>query len=1332
MPDHDQPMEVSKPIKYPGWDQAEAPWTTTALPNALILPLFLFTGRQAGVLRCGVGALLVGTFAALVRVQQISLWWGMLFLPPALALFLSSYEVVFSRPDWVDPEVFGRKKLPAHAPLAYHTSIEAARKAAMSHSLRSESENIILLSGPASAGQWRFKYAPSVSAAPLHFEDPGFPADDWDTDVPVPGNWQLCKDASTGEPRFDIPVYTNFRYPIPLHPPYVPRGNPTGCYRRTFDVPAALLEKGGRAHLLFHGAGSAFHVWVNGSLAGYSQDGKLAAEFDVTGLVHRDGQSNVLALRVLRWSDGSYLEDQDHWRLSGIERDVELVMIPGAGSGFSLSDYTAVARLDSQHEHGHLDVTVQVARHRIFPGSFQVQALLYEDSEGGALVGKASVVKDGTSTAAASGASPTEVFVSIPVKNPRKWTAETPQLYTLVLTLSTEGLGEGKTPSTLQQAEGCRVGFRAVEIRDSQLCVNGQPLVVAGVNRHEHDPDTGKVVDEASMVQDIVLLKRYNFNAIRASHYPNHPRWYELCDELGIWVVDEANVETHGMKPIGRISADPVWRAAYVDRMVRMVQTHKNHACVVVWSLGNESGDGQNLQAGREAIKALDPTRPVQYEGGGADMCGTGRTSLTDIQCPMYAVPAAAIQMAQSTRDARPVILCEYSHAMGNSNGNLFKYWDAVWALPRFQGGFIWDYVDQGLRHTDRLTGRSYWAYGGDFGDVDGPCSGHGQFCINGVVFPDRAPHPALHEAKHLQSPVKFHVQGPSSTRRTPMALTLGIENRYSFQSLAHLTFHWALKSDAGVLAAGTLNVEGKEVGPGQRVEVTQDVGQDGRPGSPSEPPRKLMSVLAASSPFKRSNGEKKDKRTGGNDSTTGGTEGGIPSESSGLGGTSVWSTAWVEVTALLKADTPWAPKGHVVARETFLQALVGVSEGASGDRVPVPLLTMPALELRQERTEEGQGPWTAHAAAGEEAVLVVSGTKTSKGKDWRVVFGKRSGRLLEYRVGGVDLLVPQTGGPEHAFLRAATDNDRAGYPVSATFVTPKWLCDALEPYSPWNVLSYYARWRRLGLCLDGLETSVQEVTPVVHTTKRVEILVRATVSTAQAGPLLDVQTRYIVYGSMDVKMGIKVVSLYENQTKAPLHLPRVGVALQLPREFTDVSWLGLGPHESYSDRKRSGLLDVHHAHVRDLHTPYVVPSENGGRADVRWAALRDPESKMGLLLRCTNGPVHEVEDEGTPEKRNKSVHTPGTFQFNASMHSVRELEQATRTCELPTWEEAQRLYVHVDHRHMGVGGDNTWEPDLIHSEFLVPCVGTWEYDVYLSPLVPDEEPYAKACRVLE
>jgi len=1357
----DKLTQIFEPLKYPGWDKPVAPWTTTAWPNAFILPLFLFTGRRASIVRCGLGVLLAAAFAVLVQHFQCSLLWGALLLPPALALIWLSYEALLPRDDWENPQVFGHKKLPAHAPLAYHTSIDAARKAAVSFASRAQAENIVSLSGPASAGQWRFKYAPTVASAPRYFHDPSFSVDNWDADVPVPGNWQLCKDKATGGPRYDIPIYTNFRYPIPLHPPYVPKANPTGCYRRTFDVPAGLVKDGGRVHLLFHGAGSAFHVWVNGKMAGYSQDGKLPTEFDVTSLLlteeeEEEGRSNVLAVRVLRWSDGSYLEDQDHWRLSGIEREVELVFVPGAGSGFSLSDYTAVARLDSHYQDGHLDVTAQVSMHRFFAGSFQVQALLYEDSENGPLVGKATVVKSATaaspsSSSSSSSSSTIEVFVSIPVKNPRKWTAETPNLYTLVLTLSTEGPCEGREggskaqahpPSVLQQAESCRVGFRTVEIKNSQLLVNGKALVVAGVNRHEHDPDTGKVVDEASMVQDILLLKRFNFNAIRASHYPNHPRWYELCDELGIWVVDEANIETHGMKPIGRISADPAWRDAYVERMVRMVQTHKNHPSIIIWSLGNEAGDGVNLRAGRDAVKALDSTRPVQYEGGGADMCGTGRTSLTDIQCPMYPVPKAAVQMAQSQEDDRPVILCEYSHAMGNSNGNLFKYWEAVRALPRFQGGFIWDYVDQGLRKFDRKTGRSYWAYGGDFGDVNGPCNGHGQFCINGIVFPDRAPHPVMWEAKFLQAPVAFRAEGGREGRR-PGSFRVGVENRYGFLGLGHLVFEWTVKSDGGVLARGELVVEGeggREVGPGEMVVVTQDVRQGGRGGAAGgaagfSPVKKRFSV---SSPFKK---KSKEGSNGRESSSI------ISSSSSSSSMTSAWSTAWVELTASLKEDTPWAPKGHMVAIQSLPLDMRGEEGGGSGGGVPVPLLTMPALVMKQERTQEGRGPWAAYAAGGDQAVITVEGKGEGEGEGWRVVVGKNTGRILEYVVGGTHLLVPQSGGPEHAFLRAATDNDRAGFPVSATFVFPKWLCDFLEPYSPWKTLSYQARWRRVGMTGGGLTTTVSEVTPVAHSPSRVEILVRSTVSAAKLGPLLDVQTRYTIYGSKDIKMAVKVVSLYEKQGTEPLHLPRVGVALQVPRELAEVSWFGLGPQESYCDRKTGGVLDVYHSHVRDLHTPYVVPSENGGRADVRWAALRDPGSKMGLLLRTTNGPVvveeeeeEEEEEEGREEavarrmvgkKGGEKVHVSGTFQFNASMHSVAELERAMKTYELPRWEEVESVHVHVDHRHMGVGGDNTWEPDLVHSEFLVPCVGTWGYEVYVSPLEAGEEPAVKACRVL-
>ena len=520
---------------------------------------------------------------------------------------------------------------------------------------------------------------------------------------------------------------------------------------------------------------------------------------------------------------------------------------------------------------------------------------------------------------------------------------------------------------------------------------------------------------------------------------------------------------------------------------------------------------------------------------------------------------------------------------------------------------------------------------------------------------------------------------------------------------------------------------------PGQIVEVVQDVRVGG--GMPSS-----GSSSSLSSPFKALQ-RKKEGSDG--DGGGGGGGGNVHSNNNKKKmATMPWSSAWVELTAALKEDTPWAKKGHVVAIQSLpLDVKAGGGGGGQQQRevgVPVSVLTMPALEMKHEAVDAG----SAFGKGGDKAIITIKGSTS----DWHVIFGKTTGKILEYQVRGTHLLLPHTGGPQHAFLRALTDNDRAGFPVSATFVAPKWFCDFMEPYSPWGTLSYHARWKRLGLTLEGLRTTIHEVSALAPSPQKVSILVHSTISTTNGGPLLDIQTRYTIYGSKDIQITNKIVSLYEKQATAPLHLPRVGLSLQLPKEMgEEVTWFGLGPHETYADRKVGGLLDVHQAHVKDLHTPYVVPSENGGRSDVRWAALRNPKSKVGLLLRSHNGPVvppssssssSVSEDEGEEEeeeaKKEASVRLPGTFQFNASIHSVAELEKATHTHELKEWKDCKSVHVHIDHQHMGVGGDNTWEPDVVHSEFLIPCVGTWAYEVLLCPLEEGEEAATKACRVLE
>lgn len=666
---------------------------------------------------------------------------------------------IVARQDWQTQAITSVNRLPTHTPLS---------------SWRSEAEARTGLPSPSRMlldGEWRFSFFGAPEQVPERWVNEDLPDA---TAIRVPGNWQLDAVYPGLRPATDVPIYTNIKYPFPCDPPRVPAENPTGCYSREFALPADWLA-GGQTRVIFDGVDSAFHLFCNGRWVGYSQDSRLPAEFDLSPFLQ--GGSNRLAALVLRWSDGSYLEDQDMWRMSGIFRSVSLLHKPAR----HLMDIRVTPELDACYRDARLKIDLQVNE----GSGLAVEARLYF---GETLIAERRQPL-GTGAIDEKGVYDDRAELWLAVAAPHKWSAETPHLYRLTLTL----LDEQGAPI---ESEAYDVGFRAVEIRGGLLRVNGQPLLIRGANRHEHHPATGHAVAPADMEQDLLLMKRHNFNAVRCSHYPNHPELYRLCDRLGLYVVDEANLETHGMTPMGRLARDPAWSTAFLERVTRMVARDFNHPSIIIWSLGNESGYGPAHDAMYRWVKGSDPSRPVQYEGGGAD------TPATDIICPMYArthqdqpfpaVPKWALgKWIGLPGETRPLILCEYAHAMGNSLGGYAHYWQAFRDHPRLQGGFVWDWVDQGLdKQTD--DGRHFWAYGGDFGDAPNDR----QFCCNGLLFPDRTPHPSLAEAKRAQQPFVLTL-----IERQP--LTVAIHSEYLFRPTDNEVLRWRLCEDGVALSQG-------------------------------------------------------------------------------------------------------------------------------------------------------------------------------------------------------------------------------------------------------------------------------------------------------------------------------------------------------------------------------------------------------------------------------------------------------------------------------------------------------------------------------------------------
>jgi beta-galactosidase/evolved beta-galactosidase subunit alpha len=678
--------------------------------------------------------------------------------------------------DWENHTLPNRLRLPARSWFLHSPSEPLARVA-----LDGVSPWCINLDG-----RWRFRYDQSPSAAPASFEATDFDDSSWRY-IEVPGCWQMQ--------GYGRPQYTNVNYPFPVDPPRVPSDNPTGLYRRRFTLPADWANR--RTILRFEGVDSYFEAWVNGSFVGMSKGSRLPSEFDITPHVRSD--SNTIVVRVLQWSDGSYLEDQDMWWLSGIFRTVRLLSVPEV----SIADFSTRTSFDSSW----LDAEVEVS-------------MVIENAGGAPFKGSIGVSLDGpdgvrvaNATTEASVAPGSRIKVPTIAKIPRaeKWTAETPSLYTIVLELK-DSAGTGS------DVAAARIGLRTVDVTEGILRVNGTRIVLKGVNRHEHHPDFGRALPFASALRDVELMKQHNINAVRTSHYPDDPRFYDLCDAYGLYVIDEADLECHGMQPLGdwnRLSDDSTWEKAYVDRITRTVERDKNHACVTMWSLGNESGFGHNQEAMADAARSLDPTRPIHYEGD-------EDAKVVDVVSQMYTSVANVIEAGKGwavKRDGtrvriagKPFILCEYAHAMGNGPGGLADYWKAFATSPNLQGGFVWEWLDHGLRKTTP-DGRQFFAYGGDFGEDPND----GNFVCDGLLLPDRTPTPGLLELKKVLEPVE--VEAHDLVRGTVV-----IRNRQDFLDLSHMTLAWEIDEEGAVVDSGVLALP--HVRPGDAAEVTVQYGK--------------------------------------------------------------------------------------------------------------------------------------------------------------------------------------------------------------------------------------------------------------------------------------------------------------------------------------------------------------------------------------------------------------------------------------------------------------------------------------------------------------------------
>ena len=666
-----------------------------------------------------------------------------------------SDDIVWDKPEWENPEIF---QINREEPTATFYSYKSSSKALVNDDWKNSSYYKSL------NGNWHFNYSADIKSRPKKFYENNYDFSNWDL-LEIPSNWELK--------GYGIPFYTNIKYMFPANPPFIPHDqNNNGSFIKLFDIPAEWSGK--EIYLHFEGVSGAMYIWINGKNVGYSEGSKTPAEFKITDYLVK-GQ-NKLSVQVMRWSDASYMEDQDFWRLSGIERDVYLF----AQNNISLKDFKVKTDLINQFKDGDFKLDLEINNNSSKKAASKAIVKILDNSK--------EIYNEERNLGLDPGINNISFEKLIP--DVKDWSAETPNLYDLLIEIKGKEI----------QATKIRIGFRNLEIKNNQFLVNGVPILMKGVNLHDHHEKNGHVVTEDLLIKDLELMKKNNINSIRCSHYPKNPFFYRMCDKYGFYVIDEANIETHGMGTTNQglefspkrqeihPAYIPQWKEMHLDRTKRMYERDKNYPSIVIWSLGNEAGNGENLFSTYEWLKNIDNSRPVQYEGA-------TKYSNTDIQAPMYPTIEEMKDYAENN-PTRPLILCEYAHAMGNSVGNLQEYWDLIENYDIMQGGFIWDWVDQGLL-TYNDKDEEFWAYGGDLGGENH--QNDKNFCNNGLVNPDRSIHPSLKEVKKVYQSIKFNIESIENKE-------ILISNKYDFKNLKEFYFEWELLKNGKQISKGRIN----------------------------------------------------------------------------------------------------------------------------------------------------------------------------------------------------------------------------------------------------------------------------------------------------------------------------------------------------------------------------------------------------------------------------------------------------------------------------------------------------------------------------------------------
>ncbi|MCI1681216.1 MAG: DUF4981 domain-containing protein [Bacteroides sp.] len=1005
-------------------------------------------------------------------------------------------------------------------------------------------------------GRWKFHWSPTPEGRIIDFYTVDFKDDAW-TDFQVPANWE-----NNG---YGTPIYISSGYPFKIDPPRVTsepkpdyttykERNPVGQYRRSFVLPVSW-NAGGQTFLRFDGVMSAFYVWINGRRVGYSQGSMEPAEFNITSYL-QEGK-NQIALEVYKYCDGSYLEDQDFWRFGGIQRSVTLFHTPDV----RMADVTVRTLLDSAYTDASLQIDPCFAVGGKATGEGYTLSVRLADADGQTVATSSTAVEPVLNLAHKASLmnqyypqrGPRKTgYIQLPVSHPHKWTAETPYLYHLYLCL--------KDAAGHTQENVClKVGFRNVEIKDGRMLVNGKPIRFRGVNRHEHDPLTARVMTRERMLQDVLLMKRANINAVRTSHYPNHPYWYELCDSLGLYVVDEVDIEEHGLR--GTLASTPDWNAAFMDRAMRLAERDKNHPSVVMWSMGNESGYGFNFASISGWLHDFDPTRPVHYEGAqGVD--GKPDPKTVDVISRFYprveeeylnpGIPEGSdreraenarwerlLDLARRTNDNRPVLTSEYAHCMGNALGNLKEYWEEIYSHPRMLGGFIWDWVDQGL-YKKRPDGRIEVAYGGDFGDYPNLKA----FCLNGVVRSNREITPKYEEVRKVYSPVAFRLLNavPVSSLLAVKAMKAGsaaslklrIINRNAHIGLEGYRCLWSIAVDGKVSKQGELALP--RVMPGDSASI---------------------SLPSAIRNFSASHD----------------------------------SDVRLLFRMVLRNDCAWAKAGYQIAWEQFClqqgmlpqsdlknKGKLKVEERESDRKLLSPSDNLETVALKhttrnkvQKDTSEGRT--TVFKDKGIIRRKAKPGL-TVKGNNFSAAWNVAHGTLVSLKYGTRELL---TEAPVTQTFRAPTDNDK-GF---GNWLAKDWILSGLDQPKR-ELQSFTHRFREDGALV------VKAV--IVDQYKKGSMLTQMAYTVIADGTI-DVQCHFIPQGDLP-------------------ELPRIGLTMGVSGAYDQFTWYGYGPQETYPDRKSSATIGLWKGKVAEQYTHYPRPQDGGNKEGVSFLTLTDAAGK--------------------------------------------------------------------------------------------------------------------------